>query len=147
MKLETKYFGAMEINEAESLTFVVPLYGFEHIGRYVLLYDDANPDSPFCWLQAVEEQDVCFVLTDPAAVAHGYLPGISQEDRRRLGLGAQEQPMFRLVTILPEKFADATVNLKSPIAINIAEKRAAQLMLEEDYPVRAPLVQQEMLSC
>ncbi|MEG1874743.1 MAG: flagellar assembly protein FliW, partial [Angelakisella sp.] len=32
------------------------------------------------------------------------------------------------------------VNLKSPIIINTVRRCAAQVMLEEDYPVRAPLV-------
>lgn len=146
MKLQTKYFGEIEINATESLRFETPLYGFEHIEAYVLLHDD-EADSPFCWLQAMNDVDVCFVLTDPQVIASDYRPQMSDEDRSKLNFSDSDEPVYRLITIVPENLEDATVNLKSPVVINTREKKAAQIILEEDYPVRAPLLQKGDATC
>lgn len=147
MKLKTKYFGEVEVDESESLLFAVPIYGFDQIDRYIVLSDSSVPDSPFCWLQAVEHEDVCFVLTQPEVVCEQYSPVLSQDDRALLGLAPGEEPVFRLITILPDDVTKATVNMKSPIVIHPAAKRAAQMILDADYPVRAPLMREEEGTC
>lgn len=147
MKLKTKYFGEVDVDESESLLFATAVFGFEQIDRYIVLSDSSVPDSPFSWLQAMEEEDVCFVLTQPEAVCEMYAPALSQEDRALLGLAPGEKPVFRLITILPDDVTKATVNLKSPIVIHPAAKRAAQMILDADYPVRAPLIREEEETC
>lgn len=147
MQLKTKFFGEVSVDESESLLFTAPIYGFEDIDRYIVLTDSSVSDSPFCWLQAVEHEDVCFVLTQPEVVCTGYRPCLSPADRALLELSPDEEPIYRLITILPEDISQATVNLKSPIAIHPAAKRAAQIILEADYHVRSPLVREEDGAC
>jgi flagellar assembly factor FliW len=45
--------------------------------------------------------------------------------------------------VLREEFANSTINLKSPVLIDSETRYAAQVILEEDYPIRAPLMPQE----
>ena len=52
MKIETRDFGEMEIDPKEVVEFLSPIYGFENLRRFVLLYDDNIP--PFTWLQSIE---------------------------------------------------------------------------------------------
>jgi len=44
-----------------------------------------------------------------------------------------------LVMVVAEDFKESTVNLKSPIIVNLDERRAAQFIAEEDYTIRYKL--------
>ena len=41
-----------------------------------------------------------------------------------------------LVMVVADNFGESTVNLKSPIIVNLDERRAAQMIAEEDYTIR-----------
>lgn len=125
----------MEISESEIVTFCQPIFGFESSSRYIFLHDDEISEQ-FVWLQSVEEEDVRFILVDPATVSEHYRPRLSPEVMQMLG---EEEYMCWLVTVIPEDFRDSTVNLKSPIVVNPARMLAAQVILEEDLPIRFPL--------
>ena len=147
MTINTRDFGVLEINEQEIIRFCSPIYGFEQLDSFVILYDDSI-DGPFSWLQSIEQEDVCFILTDPSVAAERYAPVLSKADAKALELAAGEQPVYRVIMVLPENAREATVNLKSPIVINPAKKCAAQVILEEDYPIRAKLMAgEEDASC
>lgn len=135
MKIHTRDFGEVEIAEEDIVTFVQPIYGFETLSKYVFLYDQNN--SHIVWLQSVEERDICFILTDPAIVDPGYQPNLSQSVENQLGEGSL---MLWLVTVIAAEFLESTVNMKSPIAVNPATNKAMQLILEEDLPIRCPLL-------
>lgn len=139
MKIETRDFGALEIDPAEVVEFVSPIYGFEKLRRFALLYDDSVP-GPFVWLQSLEESAVCFILVDPGAVTDGYCPQVPEDTMELLQMTEQSQAVWRAVVVIPQNFADATMNLKSPVVINPKNKRAVQIILDADYPIRARLM-------
>lgn len=139
MKIVTRDFGELDIDGEEVISFCQGLYGFEQYKSFVLLYDD-EIGLPFTWLQSTEEQSLCFVLADAAEIGFAdYKPSVTAETRVMLGLGGDE-PVYRLIMTIPEAMEDATVNLKSPIVLNTKNKIAAQVILEEKYPIRARLV-------
>lgn len=139
MKIETRDFGALEIDPAEVVEFLSPIYGFEKLRRFALLYDDSVP-GPFVWLQSLEDASVCFILVDPGAVTADYCPQLPEDTQELLQITEQSQAIWRAITVIPQNFADATMNLKSPIVINPARKCAAQVILDADYPIRARLM-------
>ena len=142
MKIQTRDFGEIEINTEEIITFCSGIYGFEDYKNFVLLYDD-TVDAPFTWLQSTEEKNICFILAEAEAVGIlGYHPKLTIETRSMLELG-NDEPVYRLITVIPEKFEDASVNLKSPIVLNVKTKMAAQVILEDNYPIRARLMPQK----
>ena len=65
-----------------------------------------------------------------------YNPRLSPEVRGALGEGDY---LFWLVVVVAEDFRDSTINMKSPVVVNLHTKRAVQTILEEDYPLRRPL--------
>lgn len=138
MKIDTKYFGNLEIDATEVVEFRSPIYGFENLRRFTFLYDDSVP-GPFTWMQSLEAPDVCFILVDPSAVVTGYAPELPQETQKLLELD-EAAPVWRAIAVVPRDLADATMNLKSPVVINPARKCAAQVILEADYPLRAKLM-------
>ena len=138
MTIDTRDFGKIDVSADGILTFKLPILGFEDQTQFIILYDDEMGDA-LGWLQSVEERDVCFIMMDPHTVFHGYTPALSSDTLALLELDAQADAVFRSLVVVPAQADTATVNLKSPLVINPAKRLAAQVVLEQDYPIRAPL--------
>lgn len=136
MKIETRDFGIIEMEEEDIITFRQPVYGFEHLTRYVMLSEEEMSNG-FVWLQSLEEVDICFILVDPQVLDTDYHPLIPRSVAELLGEGDE---ICWCIATIPENFEKATANLKSPIMINPHQKCAAQVILDEPYPIRQPIV-------
>ena len=139
MQLHTRDFGEIEIDEKKLITFVSPIYGFDSYQKFALLYQKSISEH-FIWLQSVEEPELCFILADPGLVMERYAPKLSEEAVQMLGDGRY---FYWLMTSIRDPFDQSTVNLKSPIVVNPQRNLAAQLILEEDFPLRHPLFRKE----
>lgn len=136
MRIETRDFGELEIDEQDIIRLKSPIYGFEDLMEFVVLYEEEN--SHIVWLQSVEDSQICFVMVDPAVVDKNYKFELPREARRLLG--DDEGLLVWLIVVVAPDFKDSTVNLKSPVIINPARHCGLQAMLEEDYPIRYPLM-------
>ena len=137
MTIETRDFGTVEVSEDGILEFKLPILGFESQKHFVILYDDELGDS-LAWLQSVTEKDVCFIIVDPLTLLSSYTPELSGAIESDLKL-AGAKTVFRCLVVIPDLLSEATVNLRSPIVINPEKKLAAQVVLDENYPIRALL--------
>lgn len=137
MTIDTRDFGIIEISEDGILEFKLPILGFESQKRYIILYDDEMGDS-LAWLQSIDDKDTCFIIIDPRLLLASYSPAIGQSMLSQLELAA-EDIVLRCLVVVPNQVSEATVNLKSPLVINPAKKLASQVVLDEDYPIRALL--------
>ncbi len=140
MLITTRDFGKLEINEEEILEFVDPIFGFEDLKKYVLLSDD-EAGAGLLWLQSLEDEDTCFILLDPHEVGLEYEPEIPEAAIKELQLN--DTFAVRLIAVVPEDFKNTTVNLKSPVLINMEKKLAGQIILDADYPLRMRLFEEE----
>ena len=139
MLIETRDFGKMEIDEKDIITFVEPIFGFEDHRKYVLLEnEELNPH--FVWLQSVEEPMICFVMANPSEIVSDYHVTLPAEALETLGEGSA---LYFVLTVIRDPYYESTVNLKSPVVINTKTGKAIQVILEEPYPIRQPLVQKE----
>ena len=139
MLIQTRDFGEMEIDEKDIITFVEPIFGFEDYRKYVLMeHEELNPH--FVWLQSTEEPMVCFVLANPRELVPDYEVRLPEDTAVALGEGGT---LYFVLTVIRDPYYDSTVNLKSPVVINTQTGRAMQVILEEAYPIRQPLVQKE----
>src|SRR6266542_988316 len=75
MRIETKPYGMMDIDDQQLLTFPRGLLGFETHLRWALL-DSAQP--PFFWLQSLEDPNLAFVLLAPAFFRPDYILELSE---------------------------------------------------------------------
>lgn len=135
MKILTRDFGEVEVSPEDIITFSTPMFGFEELTKYIFLYAEGNAN--FVWLQSTENPHICFILADPKVVTDRYNPRLTQDVRRQLGEG---EYLFWLVVVVAEDFRESTINLKSPVIVNLQTKCGLQTILEEDYPIRQPLV-------
>ena len=132
MKIETRDFGVVEINESDIITFVRPILGFEEYSKFIMLMDDEIGNG-FAWLQSVEEQGLCFVLANPELIGKTYEPEIDKDTINALGGEVTEK---WLMAVIKEKLEDTTVNLKSPVLVNMKNFTGAQVVSEDALPVR-----------
>jgi len=138
VKFETRDFGTVEVSEDDVFTFSQPIFGFEHLKRYTILYSEDLGDS-FAWLQSLEEADVCFILVDPSILGVEYNPVFPPQAAELLG---NEDGVCWCIATIPGDFEKATANLKSPVLINPKTKCAAQFILDGNYPLRQSLTEQ-----
>lgn len=135
MKIVTRDFGEVEIQEEDTITFCQPIYGFEHLSRFVVLYDQDN--SHFVWLQSLEEKDICFIMVNPAVVDKNYRPQLPRDVEAQLGEG---EYLYWVLVVVMANFRQSTVNLRSPIIVNLQKRLAAQVILDQNLPIRYPLL-------
>lgn len=56
IKINTTKFGELEIDKNSIFNFVCPIIGFNDLKQYAII--DHKPDSPFKWLQSIEDMDL-----------------------------------------------------------------------------------------
>ncbi|MHB8637524.1 MAG: flagellar assembly protein FliW [Fimbriimonadaceae bacterium] len=128
---DTTRFGTVGYTDADVVLFNDGPVGFPEHRRFLLLCH--KPDSPFRWLQSLDEPQLAFLITDPASWVPTYAPTISDADVERLGLIASAPRLvYVTVTIPPGKPEEMTVNLAGPILIDLERRLAIQLVLQDE---------------
>jgi flagellar assembly factor FliW len=137
--IQTSRFGTIEIDESRVIHFPEGLLGFPHRRDYILL--DHKEDSPFCWLQSMDEPDLAFVLINPFRFLSDYLQNLSPEENGLIRIEeGKETVVLNVVTILPGLAGKATVNLLGPLVIDVEARRGKQVVLANaGYSHRQPL--------
>jgi flagellar assembly factor FliW len=126
MKVHTKPYGLIDVDERQMIHFPSGVLGFETLKRYVLL--DAI-QQPFYWLQSIDLPEVAFVLISPYIFRPDYDAGLSEEEYHEIGLedGQDEELLlFTIVTIPPNNHNGMTANLQGPVIINKKTRVARQ---------------------
>lgn len=131
MKLKTKHFGEIEINEDGIIIFEDGIPGFGHVKKYVMI-KNPNPELPFNWLQGVDEPNLAFVIVNPFLFKEDYEFDIPQVTIEDLLIESVEDILICCLVTVPENVVDVTMNLKAPIVINTKSKKGKQLVLETD---------------
>lgn len=137
MIYKTRDFGEREIPDSKILIFKQPIFGFDNYTRFTLIFDEEIGEQ-IVWLQSLEEPELCFLMFDPSVYGGFYKPEITEDVEKCLGAG---EYACWVVLSVKEDFNESTVNLKSPVIINTATGVAAQTILEQDYPVRHPVLE------
>lgn len=139
MKIETKFFGEMSIEENEVIQFPNGIPGFEKIQKFVHL--PLEQESPFAILQSIENVEVGFVIALPFVFKEDYEFDLSDEDKEELKITDPEDLIAYSIVTLKEPFNDSTINLQAPVIINHKQKVAKQLVLQNSItnPIRYPI--------
>lgn len=140
---ETARFGAIEVEPADTVTFPEGILGFPNSRRYVVIQH--TEDSPYRWLQSLDEGTLAFLVTDPGLFVPDYAPEMPDRDAEALKLDANTpQLVYTIVTIPSGNPREMTLNLAGPLVINAAERLGRQIVLEDKaYPVRHRVFKQE----
>lgn len=140
MKIPTSRFGTVEIAEDQVVYVPAGLIGFPGQKRYAILAHKKG--SPFVWLQALDEEDLAFLLLDPLLCKPDYEFLISPEDRKDLELPDSCDGMQTLVivNVTSDGPLEITANLLGPVVMNVKKRLAKQIVLHQSpYSTRFPI--------
>ena len=140
MKLITKEFGEITVEDKDLIVFSRGIYGFEEYTKYVILKD--SPDDDIMYLQSVDNPDLHFVIVDPYIILPHYSPMMTSEDLAVFKIKAEEinNLKYLLIAVISDDIENSVVNAKSPIVINSTNNEAIQAILTNpDYSLRHPL--------
>lgn len=142
MKVQTKWFGDMEISEDKIFIFEKGIIGFENFKNFTILYDAEKGDkASIYWLQSTEEPSLAIPVINPGLVKEDYDPVVEDELVNSLGQNIKDAQLEVLTTItVPEDLKKMTCNLKAPIILNTDTMRGIQVIADnDDYMVRFPI--------
>ncbi len=140
MKILTKIFGEIEINEEKVINFSEGIIGFPDLNRFMLIHDIESDKKTVSWLQSLDEPAFAMPVVDPLAVDSGYNPVVEDELLKPLGEITEEDIIVLVTMTVPEDVKKATVNLKAPIIVNSNNLRACQIILDDEkYLVKHPV--------
>lgn len=140
MKINTKVFGEVEIADDKIIHFPSGIVGFPELTEFTLLHDEEKGAGSIHWLQSIQEPGFAMPVMDPLLVCTDYNPEVDDELLNPLG-GLDPEEILVLVTVtVPSDLKKMSVNLRGPIIINAAAKKACQVIVEgEGYQVKYPI--------
>lgn len=115
MRIQSKPYGEIEIEERQVLRFPHGLLGFEDCTGWALI-DSAQP--PFLWLQSLQDPNLAFVLLAPTFFRPDYAVELSEADRAALGDPAEADLLVFAIATIPEDQERMTANLQGPVVVN-----------------------------
>ncbi len=141
IKVNTKPFGEIEVDERQVIDFPEGILGFDFIKKFIIL--DADSDSPFKWLQAYEEKDLAFVLIMPESFLPSYELVIPQTDYEAVSAKSSDDLLVFAIVTIPENPSNMTANLQGPIIINPEKRLGKQaISLSDRYTVRHNIMEE-----
>ena len=141
MKIVTRDFGEVEIDESTIITIPNGIIGFEDTKRYTLLSPLGEDTFPM-WLQAVDSAEPCFLVYDPWHIYPDYNFEIDDEMQSTLKVEDGDGLRLLAVAIVPDDYKKTTINLRCPIILNTKNNVAGQTILE-DYEFKYPVYSEE----
>ncbi len=138
MNIETKFFGMQEIDETEVIYFSHGIPGFEGYKKYVII--KFKEDSMFYVLQSTESPQVALTIIELEKVVPGYTIDLPNELVEELKLKTPEEAVALAVVTIPPDVRKTTVNLAAPMLINLTERIAKQVILDNpNFGLKHPL--------
>lgn len=138
MNIQTAYMGEITIDPSEVLQFESGIPGFEDEKSFVLL--PLENESIFQILQSIKTKELAFILTPPYIVSSNYTFDIDEVTVNALEIKNEKEVAVFSIVSLRDTLANSTVNLKAPIVLNTTNKKAKQVILDnEDFSIRHKL--------
>ena len=138
MKITTRVFGEMEIDDDKIIHFPAGIIGFPEMTDFALVFDEEKgKTSPIRWLQSLQETNFALPVMDPLLVVQDYNPEVEDDYLIPLGEMAAEDTLVLVTVTVPKELVKMSINLQAPIIINAETKKATQIIVNtEKYPIK-----------
>ncbi|MBF0536802.1 MAG: flagellar assembly protein FliW [Nitrospirae bacterium] len=123
---ETTRFGPLVIQTSKVIHFPEGLLGFPELKRYILI---DHKDTPLKWLQAIDDPDIAFIVTNPAVVSPDFTMTIDSATKKYLEI-ENDADMVVLVIIRVDNGV-VIANFRGPLVFNAAIMRGIQVVLDK----------------
>ena len=140
MQIKTKVFGEVTIDDDKIIDFPNGIVGFPDLVQFTLIHDEEKGKDSIHWLQSIQEPAFAMPVIDPLLVCPDYNPEVEDELLKNIGEMQPEETLILVTVTVPKYLTKMSVNLRGPIVINAAEKKATQVIVDGDeYPVKYPI--------
>lgn len=136
MKLDTRLFGEIDIEDEKIISFENGIIGFPDMQKFSLIYDAEGKSKQISWLQSMDDPQFALPVINPLTVKADYEPMFSEEALAALGDIHENNAVILTTITVPKEIEKMSVNLKAPIVINGDTRLAAQIIIEDDFPVK-----------
>ena len=138
MKATTRLFGTIEVADDKIITMEKGMIGFPNLRHFALIFDEEKKEKKFkiMWLQSMDDGDIAFPVLDPTALKEDYQPSVSEAIIAPLGEMTEDSAYLLVTVTVPKNIQEASINLKAPIVINMDTNKGAQVITEDDNPVK-----------
>ena len=136
VKIKTRPFGEIVVNEMQIIDFPDGIPGFDYVKKFVLL-DTQDKNSPLKWLQAYDEPELAFIIIRPVDFLREYELVVSMSDLEAVGAETADKLLVFAIVTIPKNPSEMTANLQGPVIINPDKRLGRQaISLSEKYGVR-----------
>ncbi|MDO4464824.1 MAG: flagellar assembly protein FliW [Bacillota bacterium] len=140
MKINTKVFGEIEIADDKIIHFPSGIIGFPDLTDFALVHDEEKGIGAIHWMQSIQEPAFAMPVMDPLLVRPNYNPQVDDELLKPIGELVPDELLVLVTVTVPADLTKMSVNLRGPIIINAAEKKACQVIIDgDDYAVKFPI--------
>ncbi|NLY77195.1 MAG: flagellar assembly protein FliW [Tissierellia bacterium] len=130
MKLDTRNFGVIDIDEEKVIYFPEGIPGFEEERKFVIINNE-DEENPFNWLQSITNPDLAFVIIDPFFIFPEYVVDLPETVQNKLKIKDEKDVAVYSIVVVPEDLRKMTTNLLGPIIVNIRERLGKQVILDD----------------
>jgi len=136
MKIDIEHFGLRDVpvDPDTVFTFTEGVAGFTHCTQFTIFHEEGSNPRVF-WLQSLDDAEVMFPIVAPEMLDVEYQIELSDADCALLGLEKAEDAA--VVVIVYRNAAEGgkiAANTRSPIILNLSNRRAMQKVLQEVHP-------------
>lgn len=128
IRIQTKAYGPLDVDERQILHFPDGLLGFEKFKDYALL-DAAQ--KPFFYLQSMEVSELAFVLIDPFLFRPDYSVDADDALLSSVGIERPEDALVLSIVTVPPDGSPITANLMGPLIVDRASRRGVQAVMTD----------------
>lgn len=140
MQIKTKVFGEITIDDDKIIDFPNGIVGFPELVQFTLIHDEEKGKDSIHWLQSLQEPAFAMPVMDPLLVCPEYNPEVDDDILKNIGELIPDETLILVTVTVPKELQAMSVNLRAPIVINAAEKKATQVIVEGDeYPIKYPI--------
>ena len=144
MLIQTSRFGEIEVEDNQIINFPSGLIGFSEDHRFVIQEDEAA--APFRWLQAIDNEDLAFVMIEPHVTISNYELELTKDHLKKLNAEKTgDLSVYSLVT-MSKKMEDVTINLQGPLLFNLEKRLGLQIIVQDGrYSTRHSLFSEKLI--
>ena len=118
-------FGNFKVNKSDILHFPQGIISAEHCKKFALLNIDS--EAPFLLLQAIEDEKVNFLVTNPLMFMEDYTLDVSEAELNVLSSEKEDDIVCLTILTVPEGFPESShLFLLAPILFDIHKRIGIQ---------------------
>ncbi len=137
MKANTRLFGEIDIEDSKIIKLKEGIIGFPQLKNFTLIHDEEKEGKGnIKWLQSMDDPSFALPVIDPLDIKPDYQLVVNEESLKPLGNMTNENTFILVTITVPEKIEHMSVNLKAPFIVNTDNLEGAQMIVEDDYPVK-----------